>query len=700
MPEARDLLIEVGTEELPPRSLPGLAAAFAEHIAAGIDRAGLGRQEQQWLATPRRFAVIVREVVSGQPDQTIERRGPALAAAYDGQGKPTAAALGFARSCGVDIPSLERLETEKGAWLIYRSKQPGRATVELLPALIESALASLPVGKRMRWGSGNTEFVRPVHWSVVLYGREIVPCEVLGVKAGRHSLGHRFHHPGPIEIPEPADYVKRLREQGFVISDFNERRSLIREMAESSARQMGGHAHIDPELLDEITSLVEWPVVITGTFDEKFLDLPAEVLMATMQMHQKYFPVTSMEEIHSPSTNQTRLLASFITIANIESTRPEAIRQGNERVIRPRLTDAAFFWRRDCARSLESYRAALAQVVYQQSLGTLAEKTERLVRLTGFLARELGQNEKLPVRAAVLCKCDLLTDMVGEFPELQGIMGYHYALQGGEPREVAVALQEQYMPRQAGGILPKTPTGRILAIADKLDTLVGIFAIGQSPSGDRDPFGLRRAALGCLRIMIECELDLDLRDCLQAAAGYYGDAFSYRVVVDELYTFMMERLRHYYLDDGITADVFDAVLSNQPSIPHDFHLRIHAIAGFRSIPEAASLTTANKRIRNILRQSTAELPIAIDAGLLTELAERDLAGKLEETSTTIEPMLLARDYSGALRILAGMRDCVDAFFDRVLVMSDNPAVRRNRLVILNKLSDLFQTVADISRLQC
>jgi glycyl-tRNA synthetase beta chain len=696
MSEVRDLLIEIGTEELPPRALPGLAAAFADLLVAGIDRAGFTRKTHQWLATPRRLAAIVRDIASRQPDQNLERRGPALAAAFDKAGNPTSAATGFARSCGVEVAQLERLESGKGTWLIYRAQQPGRALTELLPGIIESALNGLPIGKRMRWGTGTAEFVRPVHWAVVLYGAEIVPCEVLGIPAGRHSRGHRFHHPGPIEIHEPKGYAASLREHGHVIADFNERRSIILESAEAEAKKTGGSALINPDLLDEITALVEWPTPITGTFDEKFLELPPEVLIATMQMHQKYFPIVRQAE--SP-TEDSGLLAAFVTIANIESPEPAAIRKGNERVIRPRLTDADFFWRRDTAQSLASRRPMLAQVVYQQSLGTLADKTERIAALAGYVARELGGDVEPALRSAQLCKCDLLTDMVGEFPELQGIMGYHYALHDSEPREVAIALKEQYLPKQAGGALPLTPTGRILAIAEKLDTLTGIFAIGQAPSGDRDPFGLRRAALGCLRILIEGRLDLDLRASLDAAAAGYGAVIRDRKVMDEVFAFMMERLRRYYLDSGITVDAFEAVLANQPASPHDFNLRIMAVADFRALPAAASLTAANKRIRNILKQSTGVLPPAIDTRLLTDNAEKALVGELEAALTAVEPLLVAREYGSALSRLAGIREGVDAFFDQVLVMSDDPSVRANRLAILIRLGELFQSVADISRLQ-
>lgn len=696
MSEVHDLLIEIGTEELPPRSLPGLAAAFADLLVAGIDRAGLSRKTHQWFASPRRLAVIVREISSHQPDQTLERRGPALTAAFDAEGKPTSAASGFARSCGVEVAQLERLESGKGAWLVYRAQQPGRALAELLPGIIESALNGLPIGKRMRWGNGAAEFVRPVHWAVVLYGKEIIPCEVLGIQAGRHSRGHRFHHPGPIEIHDPKGYVTSLRERGHVIADFNERRTIILELTQTEAIKIGGSALINPDLLDEITALVEWPAPITGTFDEKFLELPPEVLIATMQLHQKYFPITTQAE---STAENPGLLAAFVTIANIESPEPAAIRKGNERVIRPRLTDADFFWRRDTAQSLASRRPMLAQVVYQQSLGTLADKTDRITGLASYVARELGGDVEPALRSAQLCKCDLLTDMVGEFPELQGIMGYHYALHDGEPREVAIALKEQYLPKQAGGALPQTPTGRILAIAEKLDTLTGIFAIGQAPSGDRDPFGLRRAALGCLRILIESRLDLDLRACLEAAAASYGVAIRDRKVVDDVFAFMMERLRRYYLDSGITVDAFEAVFANQPVSPHDFNLRILAIADFRALPAAASLTAANKRIRNILKQSTVELPAAIDTRLLSDSAEKSLAGELEAALTAVEPLLVAREYGSVLTRLAGMRESVDAFFDHVLVMSDDPGVRANRLVILTRLGELFQSVADISRLQ-
>ena len=620
MTDTRDLLIEIGTEELPPRSLRHLAAAFAGGIHGGLDRLNLGHGAYHWYATPRRLAVIVRDLVTAQHDQEVVKRGPALSKAFDKSGAPTQAAEGFAKACGVGTDELATLKTEQGEWLVYRSVETGKRTEELLPGIMDQAVTAIPVPKRMRWGDNDAEFVRPVHWLLVLYGSQTISCKLLGIESGNKTSGHRFHHPEPIEINSPDEYLSRLRTPGHVIADFEERQNRIRLLADNAARECGGRVLIDSELLHEVTSLVEWPVVVTGTYNPDFLKLPIEVLVATMQDHQKYFPVLD----HTQG-----LLPNFITFANIDSKDPDAIKLGNERVIRPRLTDAAFFWKRDCSRPLASYSNGLKDVIFQRQLGTLYDKTERVRKLAVFIAEELAMDHEKVSQAAALAKCDLLTEMVGEFPELQGTMGRYYALESGLDPEVAQALDEQYMPRYAGAVLPDTMTGRVLALADKLDSIMGIFAVGQPPTGEKDPFGLRRSALGCLRIIIECELkELDLESCLMFAAETFDKALIANTVINDVYGFMMERLRRYYLDEGVRSDIYEAVMAGRPKRPYDFHLRIQAVSEFTRLPEAESLAAANKRIVNILRQAgwagTAGLEKSDFGTRLVEDAEKDL----------------------------------------------------------------------------
>ncbi len=686
-----DLLIEIGTEELPPKALRRLGTAFADEIRVGLEKQSLPLKSCQWLASPRRLAVVIRDLAVAQQDREVVKRGPAVNAAFDKDGKPTPAAQGFARSCGTSMENLETMETDKGKWLSHRAMEQGAATAALLPAIIDTALTRLPVPKRMRWGSGEAEFARPVHWVVVLLGTDVVPCAPLGIAAGRTTRGHRFHHPGTLSIPAPADYLRLLRDPGHVLVDFDARMELIAEQVRSAAQAAGGQAQIDPALLEEVAALVEWPVAITGTFDERFLELPREVLVAAMQGHQKYFPLLDRDG--------AKLLPRFIAIANIDSTEPAQIRRGNERVIRPRFADAAFFWERDSAMYLTDRAPALAQVVYQKQLGTLADRTERVAKLCRYMATELQADADAAERAAQLAKCDLLTEMVGEFPELQGIMGRYYALHDGVPETIAEAIDEQYRPRFAGDKLPATRTGQILAVADKLDTVLGIFAIGQPPTGEKDPYGLRRAALGCLRILTECELNLDLELCLRDAAQYFPPALKAADAVPAVFEFMQERLRRYYLDQGTRPDIFEAVLARRPTRPLDFYQRLRAVTEFSQRPEAASLAAANKRIRNILRQAGDAAPAAIDEHLIQQGAERDLMVALHATGQRVRPLLARDDYMETLSTLAALHTVVDAFFDQVLVMSDDEAVRRNRLALLAQLSDLFLRTADISCLQ-
>jgi glycyl-tRNA synthetase beta chain len=690
MSDNRDLLIEIGTEELPPKALSTLALAFEKGICDGLEKAGLPTSNVRRFATPRRLAVLIDHLPARQADRRLERRGPALSATFGPDGQPTKAAEGFARSCGVSVAELQRQETDKGAWLVHVSVEPGATTTDLIPGIVETALAGLPIPKRMRWGDRDNEFVRPVHWVVLLFGDEVIPATIMGVPAGRETRGHRFHHPSSIRLNSPADYAPQLASEGRVIADFGERRDAIRAQAEGVAAALSGIAVIKPELLDEVAALVEWPVALTGNFERRFLDVPAEALISTMQDNQRYFP---MVDAHGC------LLPHFITIANVESRDPAQVRAGNERVIRPRFSDAEFFWNQDRKQPLAARQEALKHVVFQQRLGTLADKSNRVPELARFIAGYGPGNPDWADRAARLSKCDLLTQMVQEFPELQGIMGRYYALHDREVPEVAQALEEQYLPRFAGDRLPASPTGRALALADRLDTLVGIFAIGQAPSGAKDPFALRRAALGVLRILIEGELDLDLPAALERAAAGFEATVRADQAANTVFEFILERLRGYYLDQGVRADTFEAVLECRPARPLDFDRRVRAVGAFRELPEAASLAAANKRIRNILRKIETVLPFQVRPDLLIEEAEQALAGRLVELSSEAVPLMESGLYGEALSRLAGLREPVDTFFDQVLVMAEDEGLRDNRIALLNELGSLFLRVADFSRLQ-
>jgi len=690
--QQRDFLVEIGTEELPPKSLLTLIQAFADGVEKGLAASGVPFGKVERFATPRRLAIRVSAVATEQPPQEVKRLGPAVAASFDTGGQPTKAALGFAASCGVGIEQLVHADGPKGKVLAYTATRAGQRTAALLPGLVTSALKELPIAKRMRWGAGEAEFVRPVHWVVMLFGEEVVECEILGVASGAESRGHRFHAPGAIAITSPARYVDLLRDKGKVLVDLGERRERIRTGVERAAADVGGNAVISESLLDEVCALVEWPVPLAGQFESRFLDLPSEVLIAVMQDHQRYFPVRSSEGT---------LLSWFIGVANIESLAPEKVRAGNERVIRPRLADAAFFWETDRRGRLDGKRDALRTVTFQQGLGSLFDKSERVKRLAALVAARSGAEPDLAARAAELCKCDLLSLMVGEFPELQGVMGQYYARHDGEALEVAGAIAEHYLPRFAGDSLPVSQAGMAVAVADRVDTLTGIFAIGQRPSGTRDPFGLRRAALGVLRLLIEKKLDLDLMQLVDQAADSLPVAGEgdWRAGV---YDYIMERLRAYYLEDGpagaITAEMFDAVLANRPGSPLDFDARIRALEQFLKLDGAASLAAANKRIANILRKSDAAAIGVVNSELLAEPAEKALFEQVVAMERATAPLVGRREYAQALGKLAGLRPAVDGFFDEVMVMADDQAIRENRLALLARLRKLFLHVADLSRL--
>jgi len=714
--KARDFLVEIGTEELPPKSLPELSRAFTEGIVAGLDAGGLGHGRVESFAAPRRLAVIVRRLAARQPDQQLRRKGPPVKAAFDAAGNPTRAATAFAESCGTSVASLGRTMEPKGEFLFFTGSRAGRETIDMLPGIVQQSLDRLPIARRMRWGSGDAEFVRPVHWVVMLFGNEVVPCSLFGLEAGNATRGHRFHAPHTIRVT-PGTYAARLEKKGFVLAGFEPRRERIREGVVALARSLGGEALLDEALLDEVTALVEWPVPVAGRFEERFLQLPPEVVISTVQDHQRYFPV------RDPAG---ALTSHFVTVCNIESRDPVQVRAGNERVVRPRLADAAFFWETDRKTTLASRREALEEVTFQKQLGSVAARSDRVAALAEQLAVASGADTTFARRAGQLAKCDLLTAMVGEFPELQGLMGRYYATLDGEPPEVAVAIEEQYRPRFAGGALPETPTGTVLSLADKIDTLVGIFAVGQKPSGTKDPFGLRRAALGALRILLEKRIDLDLNEVIAsavelvradmlAAAATAGAprenvspdmTLTFRQpegtdpVAGEVYDYMMERLRAVYLEGGagMTTEMFDAVLAKRPSSPLDFDARLKALADFLSLPDAASLAAANKRIANILRKAADEVPPRVDPSLLQHTAERKLAAEVEALREDVETRIAERSYEAALRKLATLRPHVDAFFDQVMVMADNPAVRANRLALLAALERLFLETADLSRL--
>jgi len=690
MAETRNLLFELGTEELPPKSLLTLSRSLTAGIVAGLDKAGLRYGEVKSYATPRRLAVRVHDLQTAQPDQTVERRGPAINVAYQADGSLSKAAEGFLRSCNATAADLTTLKTDKGEWLCVRQQVQGAPTPTLVPDIIRQSLAALPIAKRMRWGAGSAEFVRPAHWAVLLFGDEIIEAEILGLATGRSSRGHRFHGVGAITLETPSTYAAVLREQGFVIADFDERKGQIRSLAEQAAAGVGGIAHIEPDLLDEVASLVEWPVPVLGGFESRFSVLPGEVLITTMQENQKYFPVKDAAG---------QLLPHFITFSNVASSRLDTVREGNERVVRPRLADAEFFWNQDRKQTLEARVARLADITFQKTLGSLLDKTHRVQFLASAIAERLSIDPAWADRAALLAKADLLTEMVGEFPNLQGTMGRYYALAEGEPDQIAAAIEEQYLPKVSGGPLPHTQTGRILALAEKLDTLAGIFSAGLIPTGDKDPYALRRAALGVIRLIVELQLDLDLLELLELAAGKLTHDFDRAATVKTVFDFIVERFRGYSLDRGYQHDEFDAVLALGPTRLINFERRLQAVQNFRRMPEAESLAAANKRIRNILRKAEEEIVAMVDDAGLREPEEKALLAAVRQAEEDVLPLLHRQDYEAALSRLAGLRDTVDTFFDQVMVMCEDPALRSNRLGLLAIVERLFLQIADISRLQ-
>lgn len=684
-----NLLVEIGTEELPPKALRKLAQAFADNMSAELTSLELSFQSVNWYASPRRLGVQVSALETQQQDKVVEKRGPATKAAFDAEGNPTKAAQGWARGCGIDVSEAETLETDKGAWLLHRATVSGKQSVELLADAIAKALAKLPIPKPMRWGANKTQFIRPVHTVAALLGSTQVTGEVLGKAISNELQGHRFHHPARVTIKHADDAFDVLK-GAYVIADYDKRKNLIREQIAAAANAVNAQVAMDEDLLDEVTSLVEWPVTLTASFEEAFLDVPSEALIYTMKDDQKYFPLLDQDG---------NLINKFLFVSNIESKDPKVVIAGNEKVVRPRLADAQFFFETDKKKTLESRLTSLESVLFQKQLGTLKDKSERIAALAGYIAEQVGADKALAERAGLLSKTDLMTEMVMEFTDVQGVMGMHYARIDGEAEEVALAQNEQYMPRFAGDDLPSNPISYAVALADKFDTLVGIFGIGQAPKGDKDPFALRRAAIGALRIMVEKELTLDINDIVAKAKTLFGDKLSNDQVADDVLEFMLGRFRAWYQDEGISVDVIQAVLVRKPTAPIDFDRRVKAVSHFRTLAEADALTAANKRVNNILAKNNVTSDAQVNEALLAEPAEQVLAQQVSALTTELAPVYAAGDYQQALSRLASLREAVDSFFDNVMVMADDEAVKSNRLALLSQLSRLFLNTADISVLQ-
>jgi len=686
---AENLLVEIGTEELPPKALRKLAESFAENLAAELASLELNHQGVNWYASPRRLGLRVTALEAKQSDKVVEKRGPAVAAAFDADGNPTKAAMGWARGCGIDVSDAQTLETDKGAWLLHKAQVEGQATTSLMSDAVNKALAKLPIPKPMRWGANKTQFIRPVHTATILFGSTLIEGEILGKQVGNQLQGHRFHHPEKVTINH-ADDVFDVLKTAYVVADFEARKAQIREQIEAAASAVNAKVAMDEDLLEEVTSLVEWPVTLTATFEEAFLDVPSEALIYTMKDDQKYFPLLDQDG---------NLLNKFLFVSNIESKDPSVVIAGNEKVVRPRLADAQFFYETDKKKTLESRLESLDTVLFQKQLGTLKDKSERISELAGYIAEQLGADAELAKRAGLLSKTDLMTEMVMEFTDVQGVMGMHYARHDGEAEEVALAQNEQYMPRFAGDNLPTNVISCAVAIADKFDTLVGIFGIGQAPKGDKDPFALRRAAIGALRIMVEKSLPLDILDLVAKSQTLFGEKLTNLNVSTDVFEFMLGRFRAWYQDEGIEVDVIQAVLARRPTKPVDFDRRVKAVSHFRTLDAAEALAAANKRVSNILAKNDITTQGDVNESLLSDDAEKVLASHVAKFATELAPLYANGDYQEALSQLAGIRESVDNFFDNVMVMADDEAVKQNRLALLSQLSRLFLDIADISVLQ-
>ncbi len=686
---AQNFLIELGTEELPPTQLRTLAEAFTDNFKAGLKDADLAYTSIKWFAAPRRLALKVTELAEGQPDKIVEKRGPAVSVAFDADGNPTKAAQGWARGNGITVAQAERLATDKGEWLLFKQEVKGKTAKELVVELADKALANLPITKPMRWGNKDTQFIRPVKTLTMLMDDELIEGEILGVASARTIRGHRFMGESELTIDHADQYPQILLERGKVMADYEARKAIIIEDAQKAAASVGGIADLEDDLVEEVTSLVEWPVVLTASFEEKFLTVPSEALVYTMKGDQKYFPVYDENK---------NLLPKFIFVSNIESKESRHVIEGNEKVVRPRLADAEFFFNTDRKRPLIDRLQELETAVFQKQLGTIKDKTDRIAVLAGYIAKQIGADVEKATRAALLAKCDLMTSMVFEFTETQGVMGMHYARHDGEDEAVAVALNEQYMPRFAGDDLPSSAISSALAMADKLDTIIGIFGIGQAPKGS-DPFALRRASLGVLRIIVENGYNLDLVDLVAEAKAQYSDKLTNANVESDVIEFMLGRFRAWYQDEGFSVDIIQAVLARHPTKPTDFDQRVKAVSHFRGLDAAESLAAANKRVGNILAKFDGELADDVELTLLQEDAEKALAEDVAVMTEALEPAFATGNYQDALNKLAALREPVDTFFDSVMVMADDEALKKNRLTLLNNLRNLFLQIADISLLQ-
>jgi len=691
---AKNFLIELGTEELPPTALRSLAEAFASNFEAGLKTAELSHEGIKWYAAPRRLALKVTALAEGQADKVVEKRGPAISVAFDAEGNATKAAQGWARGNGITVEQADRLKTDKGEWLLFKQEVAGKPVQELVIDIAAKALAGLPIPKAMRWGNSDIQFIRPVKTLTVLLGDELVEGKILGVASARTIRGHRFMGEQEFTIDSADQYPAILEERGKVMADYDARKAIILADAKKAADAVGGIADLEDDLVEEVTSLVEWPVVLTAKFEQEFLKVPSEALVYTMKGDQKYFPVYS----HEIGDAERSLLPNFIFVSNIESKEPRHVIEGNEKVVRPRLADAEFFFNTDRKRPLIDRLAELDQAIFQKQLGTIKDKTDRITELAGYIAEQIDADVEKSKRAGLLAKCDLMTSMVFEFTDTQGVMGMHYATHDGEDDQVALALYEQYMPRFAGDTLPSTGISSAVAMADKLDTIVGIFGIGQAPKGS-DPFALRRASLGVLRIIVENGYNLDLTDLIGKAKELLGDKLTNDNVEADVIDFMLGRFRAWYQDAGFSVDIIQAVLARRPTKPADFDQRVKAVSHFRELEAAEALAAANKRVGNILAKFDGELPAEIDLALLQEDAEKALAENVEVMTEALEPAFATGNYQEALSKLADLREPVDAFFDNVMVMADDEALKKNRLTLLNNLRNLFLQIADISLLQ-
>ncbi len=696
--EPQDLLIELGSEELPPATLTQLSQAWQEALAEQFKQQGLAFTQITSFYTPRRLAVIVHQLAGHQEDQMIERRGPALTVAFDDEGNPSKALLGFCKSCGLTVEDLQKIETDKGTWLYAKSLRKGLALDDLIQDIIEKSLAALPIPRPMRWGTGEHEFIRPLHWLTLLYGERSLTCKIKGIDADCITYGHRFHAPAAIKLKSPADYESALA-AAQVIASFEQRKQSILDQLKTISDDLGAILDYEDSLLEEVCNLVEYPNAIIGQFDAKFLDIPQEVLVVTMQESQRYFPLYRKDDKH--------LLPQFITIANIKSTRPEVIQQGNERVIRPRFEDAEFFWQRDKTQSLESRVDKLNGILFEKKLGSIADKGNRCAQIAAILATKFDINTKLAQRACMLCKCDLLTEMVTEFPKLQGIMGRYYAQHDGEEESLAVAIEEHYWPLKSGAVIPSSQLGQVVALADRIDSLLGIFASGKKPSGVKDPYALRRAALSLVRITIEGKLEFDLNHLLQQAAALLPKTLQNDQLVSDVEAFILDRMRGYLVEQGLNKDCFEAVLAGREILTDstaslslfDCYQRSLAVSGFRSMPEAASLTASNKRIGNILKKIDSSEVVALDAAALTSTIEQKLCTSLDQIETSVEAMVQQQQYTEALHTLAQLKEDIDHFFEEVMVMHEDPTIRANRIALVSRVHRLFTAVADIAVLQ-